>query len=321
MGMKETDVSKEKNIDDVQRIMIIMIAALAPSFMMGTYIFGVDVPILAGVCAASAVAFEFLYEKLLHKDITIFDYSAIVTGMIFAFSLPANFPLWMAVIGIFIAIVPVKLLLGRTAGIKVNPALTARIAVSFIFVKQMTSWPLMDFVKTSGDEIDDQIGATALDLLADGGDLPGLVRLFIGFTGGPCGAVSVIAVLIGGAYLIWKKVISPVIPICTLGAMFAFAFIYYSVNGGPESPVHMALFHILAEGAVFSAFFCATDSATSPSGLKAKALFAVAVGVITMLLRLFGPYQGALSIAIVAMNLAAPFLDKLEAADQENTEQ
>lgn len=232
--MKEIDVSKEKNIDDVQRIMIIMIAALAPSFMMGTYIFGVDVPILAGVCAASAVAFEFLYEKLLHKDITIFDYSAIVTGMIFAFSLPANFPLWMAVVGVFIAIVPVKLLLGRTAGIKVNPALTARIAVSFIFVKQMTSWPLMDFVKTSGDEIDDQIGATALDLLADGGDLPGLVRLFIGFTGGPCGAVSVIAVLIGGAYLIWKKVISPVIPICTLGAMFAFAFIYYSVNGGPE---------------------------------------------------------------------------------------
>lgn len=171
----------------VQRTMLMMLAALAPSFMMGTYIFGVEVPLLVGASVFSAVFFEWAYEKIFKSENTISDYSAMVTGAVLSFSLPANFPLWMAVIGTFIAIVVVKQLFGGYGRNKVNPAITAKIALSLMFAKEITAWPLNDFVRTAEDSAENVSGVTPMELLAEGGDLPGLARLFMGFVSGPCG--------------------------------------------------------------------------------------------------------------------------------------
>ena len=311
-------------IMDKQRAMLLVLAAMIPSFMMGTYIFGVEVPILTIVCAGSAMFFEWAYEKLTKKPSTVDDFSAIVTGAILAFSLPSTFPLWMAVIGTFIAIVIVKQLggeLGRHVaggrnnarnGAKniINPAVTARIALQLLFTEQITTWPLNDFVRTADDSPEAATGSTPLDLLAEGRDLPGLPRLFMGFISGPCGQVCAAAILIGGAFLIWKKVISPVIPLSVIGAVFVFSFVYYSIQGDAGDGVYMALFHILAGGVLFGAVFCATDPVTSPKSTGARVVYGIGIGLITMLMRLWGPFPEGISAGIVLMNVAAPFLDR-----------
>ena len=306
----DTGVNK-KSPDSVQHAMLMVLAAMAPCFMMSTYIFGVEVPLLMGVCVFSAVLFEWAYEKIMKKPNTIFDYSAMVTGAIIAFGLPSIFPLWMAVIGTFIAIVIVKQLPGGFGKNKVNPALMAHIALTFLFSKQITTWPLNDFVKTAEDSAEQMTGLAPLEILAEDGDLPGLARLFMGFISGPCGEVSAAAVLIGGVYLIWKKVISPVIPISILGTVFLFALVFYGAKQGMADGFYMACFHLFAGGVMFSAFFCATDRVTSPGKLKPQIIYGICIGLITMIVRTSGLYPEGISLAIVLMNLAAPYLDRI----------
>ena len=144
-----TEAPHIKTDMDTQKTMLMVLAALTPSFMMGVYIFGADVAVLTGVCVGSAVFFEWAYEKLMKKESTIYDFSAMVTGAILAFNLPAEFPLWMAVIGTFVAIVIVKQLYGGLGKNIANPAIVARIVLLLSFTKQMTTWPLNDFVKTA----------------------------------------------------------------------------------------------------------------------------------------------------------------------------
>lgn len=303
---------------DTRKTMMMVLAALLPCLVMGTYVFGINVLILTAVCVISAVFFEWGYEKLLHKESTINDLSAVVTGAILAFNLPASFPLWMAVIGTFVAIVIVKQLYGGLGKNIANPAIVGRIVLLLSFTNEMTTWPLTKLVEvskeTAAEGVDALTGPTPLGVLADGGELPDILRMFLGFTGGSAGEVSAVAILIGGAFLIWKRVISPVIPGFFIATMFIFAFIYYAATGGGpggESALHMALFHIFAGGAMFGAFFCATDYVSSPIMTRARVVYAIGCGVITMVIRLWAGYPEGVSFAILFMNVMSPLLDRV----------
>ena len=304
-----------KAATDTRRIMLYVLIALLPPVLMGTYVFGIGAIMLTAVCALSAVFFEWAYEKLMKKDVTVGDLSAAVTGVILACNLPSNFPVWMALIGVFTAIVIVKQLFGGLGKNIANPAIVGRIVLLLSFTSEMTTWPVTRLVDVSDESggIDALTGATPLAKLADGQELPELSRMFIGFTGGTIGEVSAIAILIGGLFLIWKKVIQPVIPCVFIGMVFATAFIYYSIVPGPDSALQMALFHIFAGGLMFGAFFCATDYVTSPILTRGKVIFAIGCGLVTMVIRLFGSYPEGVSFAILFMNVLTPLIDDFAA--------
>ena len=283
---------------DTQKTMMWVLIALIPSFIASVFYFGVGAVILTAVCAGCSALFEYGYERLLGKKVTVKDLSACVTGVILAMNLPANLPVWMAVIGCFVAIVIVKQLYGGLGRNFANPAIVGRIVLLLSFTSYMTTWP----VTRLNQAADAVTGATPLGLLADGAlaEAPSLANMFVGNIGGAMGETCTIAVLIGLVILIVKKIISPIIPVCYMGTVFVFAFIYYSFAGGDYSAIHMALFHLLAGGVVFGATFCATDYVTSPIMRNA---------LVTMIIRLFCAYPEGASFAILFMNVMAPLLD------------
>ena len=276
---------------DTQKTMMWVLIALIPSFIASVFYFGLGAVILTAVC------------------VTVKDLSACVTGVILAMNLPANLPVWMAVIGCFTAIVIVKQLYGGLGRNFANPAIVGRIVLLLSFTSYMTTWPVTRLNQTA----DALTGATPLGLLADGAlaEAPSLKDMLIGNIGGAMGETCTIAVLIGLVILIAKKIISPIIPVCYMGTVFVFAFIYYSVVGGDYSALHMALFHLLAGGVVFGATFCATDYVTSPIMKYAKVAFGIGCGLVTMIIRLFCAYPEGASFAILFMNVLAPLLDML----------
>ena len=292
---------------DTQKTMMWVLIALIPSFIASVFYFGLGAVILTAVCAVSSALFEWGYERLLGKKVTVKDLSACVTGVILAMNLPANLPVWMAVIGCFTAIVIVKQLYGGLGRNFANPAIVGRIVLLLSFTSYMTTWPVTRLNQTA----DALTGATPLGLLADGAlaEAPSLKDMLIGNIGGAMGETCTIAVLIGLVILIAKKIISPIIPVCYMGTVFVFAFIYYSVVGGDYSALHMALFHLLAGGVVFGATFCATDYVTSPIMKYAKVAFGIGCGLVTMIIRLFCAYPEGASFAILFMNVLAPLLD------------
>lgn len=292
---------------DTTRTMMNVLIALVPALIVSNIVFGLRVLALTIVCVASCVFFEWAYEKLMKKTVTVGDLSACVTGAILAFNLPAGFPFWMAVIGCFVAIVVVKMLYGGIGRNFANPAIVGRIVLLLSFTTQMTTWPVTRMAAT-----DATTGATPLALLSEGTkNLPSLKDLFLGLTGGAMGEVSAVAILIGGIYLIVKRIISPVIPATFIGTVFVIALIYYGVKGGDYSALHMALYHVLAGGVMLGAFFCATDYVTSPIMTSAKIIFGFGCGAVTMIIRLMCGYPEGVSFAILFMNILAPLLDKM----------
>ena len=294
---------------EMQKNMVIMMAALTPSLMMGVYIFGVSMLVLTLVCAAACEAFAWACDAVMKRKNTADDFTAAVTGVILAFSLPARFPLWTAVLGCFVAIVMFREAL-RGFGEKVAcPAMGARVFLTLMFTKEITEFPLNDFVKTPGDEPGALTGKTPLGLLMYGKELPGLLRMFIGFVSGPCGAVSVAAVLIGGLYLIWKKVIRPEVPAGVIITMFMIMAAYYAVSGTPKDVpdsasgiFSMAVFHIFAGGLMFAAFFCA-GLYGELLGTRRKALiYACGVGAVTAGFRLLSPFEDGAAFAVLIMD-------------------
>ncbi|MGX8684303.1 MAG: RnfABCDGE type electron transport complex subunit D, partial [Lachnospiraceae bacterium] len=228
-------------------------------------------------------------------------------GVILAMNLPANLPVWMAVIGCFVAIVIVKQLYGGLGRNFANPAIVGRIVLLLSFTSYMTTWPVTRLNQTA----DALTGATPLGLLADGAlaEAPSLKDMFLGNIGGAMGETCTIAILIGLVILIAKKIISPIIPCFYIGTVFVFSLIYYSVTGGDYSALHMALFHTLAGGVVFGATFCATDYVTSPIMKYAKVAYGIGCGLVTMIIRLFCAYPEGASFAILFMNVMTPLLD------------
>ncbi len=293
---------------DTAKTMIYVIAALVPSLAVSVYVFGIRALILTAVCIIASVGFEYLYNMLAHKRQTIQDYSAALTGMLIAFNVPSSLPYWMAVVGCFVAIVIVKQLYGGLGRNIANPAIVGRIVLFISFATQMTTWPL-PVTKMGGDAV---TGPTPLGVLKEGSGntLPSNMELFLGFVGGSLGEVSALALLIGGLFLIWKKIISPATPVAFIGTVFVIALLYYGIKGDANA-LHMAVFHILAGGVMLGAFFMATDYVTTPIMPVGKIIFGVGCGLITMVIRLWGAYPEGVSFSILIMNILTPLIDNI----------
>jgi len=293
---------------DTSKTMAMVIIALVPSFLVSIYVFGMRVILLTLVCVAASVGFEWLYNKMMHKRQTVGDLSAAVTGVLIAFNVPSSFPLWMAIIGCFVAIVIVKQLYGGVGRNVVNPAITARIVLFISFATEMTTWPVPRM-----STIDAATSATPLGILKEGAgaDLPSNMEMFLGFIGGSMGEVSALALLVGGLFLIWKKIISPIIPACFIGTVFVIALLYYGITGSDLGALNMAVFHVCAGGVMLGAFFMATDYVTSPIMPLGKVIMGVGCGILTMVIRLWGAYPEGVSFSILLMNIMTPLIDQL----------
>lgn len=281
-------------------IMLKVIIALVPALAASIIIFGVRALILAAVCIVSSVLFEYLYRKLLKLPNTIADYSAAVTGLILAMNLPVTIPLWMAVIGCFVAIVVVKQLFGGIGCNFANPALVGRIVLFISFATQMSNFVIPQI--TNG-KIELVSGATPLALMASGETekLPSLLHMFLGVRGGSMGEVCALALIIGGIFLIVTKVITATTPLIYIGTVALFAWIF-----GADP-----LYHVLSGGLLLCAFFMATDYTTSPMTEKGKAIFAFGCGFITIAIRVFGSYPEGASFALLIMNILTPHINSL----------
>ena len=288
---------------DTTKIMLMVLIGLAPSFLVSIYVFGMRVIALTAVCIAASMFFEWAWNKLMHKTQTVGDLSAAVTGTLIAFNVPSGLPYWIAIVGCFVAIIVVKQLYGGMGKNIVNPAITARIVLFISFATEMTTWPLPRMAADATST------ATPLGILAEGGaELPSNMQMFLGFIGGSMGEVSAIALLIGGLFLIWKKIISPIIPCCFIGTVFVFALIYYAATGNGDA-LQMAIFHVLAGGVMLGAFFMATDYVTSPLLPMGKVIFGIGCGLLTMIIILWGQYPEGVSFSILIMNCLTPLIE------------
>lgn len=290
--------------DGTRSIMLDVIIAMIPALIAGCWMFGFRALLVTMISVAACVLFEFLYCRIMKKDSPVGDLSAVVTGMLLAFTLPPTAPWWIPVVGAFFAIVIVKQLFGGIGKNLVNPAITARIILFISFATEMTTWPAPKYVADATST------ATPLGVLAEGSiaDLPSNMQMFLGNIGGSFGEVSAVALLVGGLFLIWKKIISPIIPCCFIGTVFAFALIYYAVTGQGD-PLQMAIFHVLAGGVMLGAFFMATDYVTSPLLAKGKVVFGIGCGLMTMVIRLWGQYPEGVSFSILLMNCLTPLIN------------
>ena len=285
---------------NTQAIMRDVIIALMPAFVCSMVVFGLRSLLLVAVCVVSCVVFEYLSRLVMKRENSISDLSAVVTGILLAFNLPVTFPIWMAVIGSFFAIVVAKQLFGGLGQNFVNPAIAGRVFLLISFATPMTNW-LLPQKQDQGIAL--VAGATPLAHLARGEmeALPALSDMLLGMRGGCLGETAALALLVGAAYLFWRGVIRPAIPAAFLGTMFVLALLM------GQNP----FYHLLSGGAILGAFFMATDYATSPSTFKGKLIFGFGCGLITMVIRVYGSYPEGVSFAILFMNILVPHINSL----------
>ena len=279
-----------------QDIMFTVLVGLFPALLAAVWYFGMRALIVTLVSVIACIAFEWLFNMVVKKDQTVKDLSAMVTGVILAFNLPSTIPLWMVVVGAFIAIVVVKCLFGGIGTNFANPAATARIFMLVSFATPMTTW-------TAPRGVDASATATPLSLIASGetDKLPSLMQMFIGQRGGSMGETCAIAIILGGAFLLYKGIISWHIPASMLASVFVFALLF------GENP----LYAILSGGVMIGAFFMATDYSTSPVTDTGKIVFGIGIGFLTMVIRSFCSYPEGCSFAILLMNILVPHIDSL----------
>ena len=285
--------------DSTQKIMQRVCLALVPTLIASIIIFGINALILTVVTVAACVLFEYGYCKMVGREVPIGDFSAVVTGMLLAFNLPATLPWWMAVVGAFIAIVIVKQLFGGMGYNFANPAIVARIALAVGFASRMANYP------KPVNGIDALASATPL-AVADQVGSSGYLTLLLGTHGGVLGETCAITILVGGLYLIATKVISPMIPVTYLATVAVL-----SVCFGMDP-----IYQMLSGGLMLGAFFMATDYVTSPTTEKGKLIFGIGLGLITMMIRHFGTMNEGVSFAILLMNLLVPYIDVLTRQDK-----
>lgn len=286
----------DENYTKTSTIMLNVIIALMPALIVGCVYFGLRSLLLTAVCVASCVLFEFLARKLMKRENTISDLSAVVTGIILAMNLPPTLPLWMAVIGSFFAIVVVKQLFGGIGQNFANPAITGRIVLMVSFPAAMTHWT----APFTHEVLDGVSGATPLPLAGTDKALSYL-DLFLGKSGGCLGETCALALLIGGLYLAARRIISLAAPLSFIGSLFILTWI----SGG--DPVYQ----ILAGGVFLGAFFMATDYATTPISTKGKIIFGLGCGIFTFVIRKFGSYPEGVSFSILLMNVLTPYIEQL----------
>lgn len=277
------------------RIMLDVIISLIPALIAGTIIFGMKALLVVLICIAACLASEYVFNLIVKKEQTISDLSAVVTGLLLGLNLPVNLPVWQAIVGSVFAIIVVKCIFGGIGCNVVNPAITARVfmLIAFGAMAMPTS-----FV------VDTLSSPTPLEVIA-GGNTPNFVDLIIGKIGGSIGETSVIALVLGGAYLLIRKVITWHIPVAFIGSAFAFSFLFDGFD------FMLSLAWILSGGLFLGAIFMATDYVTSPSTALGKIIFGVGAGFITVVIRLYGAYPEGVSLAILLMNIINPYIDSL----------
>ena len=285
-----------------------VLIALIPAFLVSIYFFGVDALLVTATAVASCLLFEFLIQKyLLKKAPTLSDGTAILTGVLLAFNLPANIPLWIVVIGALFAIGIGKMAFGGLGNNIFNPALAGRIFLLISFPQQMTSWPKP---APWGASVDAITGPTTLDILKRGNieEIANIdvINTLIGNSGGSFGEVGAIALIIGFVYLLWRKIITWHIPVSFIVSAGLFAGILWLCDI-TVNPVY----HLLAGGLMLGAVFMATDMVTSPITKTGQIIFGVGCGLLTILFRCFGPMPEGVSFAILIMNALTPLINKM----------
>ena len=281
-----------------QNIMLDVIIGLAPAMLASIVYFGVKAAAVILTCVASCVLSEFLCRKVMKRPQTVGDLSCVVTGVLLALNLPATIHPLIAVFGSVVAIVVVKQMFGGIGQNFVNPALTARIILMNSFPARMTHWVApFDYAATA----DSITTATPLGILKEGGgELPSYLDLFLGKTGGCLGETCALAILIGGIYLIARRVISPVIPVTYLAAAAVFSLLF------GRDPI----FDLLSGGLMLGAFFMATDYTTSPLYFWGRVVFAIGCGALTLVIREFGSLPEGVSYSILLMNILTPLIER-----------
>lgn len=284
-----------KSSASTQKIMLHVIIALLPAVAAGTVIFGIKALLLVVLCATFCVIAEFIFNVITKKEQTISDLSAVVTGVILGLNLPVTLPVYMVAIGSFVAIVVVKQFFGGIGQNFANPAITARIVLMVSFASRMTNWVAPFWYKEGADAV-----ASATPLVADPNTYS-YMDLFLGLRSGCLGETCVLALLVGGLYLICLKIINPVTPVVYIGTVALLSFIV-----GND-----VLVSVMSGGLMLGAFFMATDYATTPITTKGKLIFAIGCGVITFIIRQYSTYPEGVSFAILIMNILTPQIDKI----------
>jgi electron transport complex protein RnfD len=301
----------------ISRIMWDVIFAMLPAFAFSVYVFGLGALMVTLIAVLSAVFFEYMITKyLLKREPDIMDGSAIVTGMLLAFNVPTNLPWWLVVIGSFVAIGIGKMSFGGLGNNPFNPALVGRVFLLISFPVQMTTWPVPFESRMSITDV--VTGATPLGFIKDGlkngeslislmQEVPRHIDFFLGTQPGSMGEISGLLLMIGFLYMVIRKVITWHIPVIVIGSMFIFSGFLWL--GNPDRYVD-PLFQILTGGAMLGAIFMATDYVTSPMTIRGIVIYSVGIGVITILIRVFGAYPEGISFAILIMNAFVPLLNK-----------
>ncbi|MDL2262172.1 RnfABCDGE type electron transport complex subunit D [Bacteroidales bacterium OttesenSCG-928-I21] len=301
----------------VRKIMFGVVLAMVPALLVSIYYFGLDAIRINLIAIAACLFFEWFFQKIFIKGkSTIGDGSAIVTGMLLAFNLPSNLPWWIIVIGALVAIGIGKMSFGGLGNNPFNPALVGRVFLLISFPVQMTSWPkinVLNFAIT-----DAETGATPLAIIKEGikngenfsdiinGMPTSYVDMFMGQMGGSLGEISALALIIGGIYMLFRKIITWHIPVSILGTVAIFTGILHGID-----PTKYAdpLFHILTGGMLLGAIFMATDMVTSPMTTKGMIIYGIGIGIITILIRVWGAYPEGMSFAILIMNALVPLIN------------
>lgn len=299
--------------DSTQKIMYRVVYAMIPALVWSVFVFGLDALRVTIIAIASCLAFEYLIQKYLLKiKPTVTDGSALITGILIAFNVPSNLPWWIIIIGSVAAIGIGKLSFGGIGGNIFNPALVGRVFLLISFPVQMTSWPVNN---RSG--IDAVTSATPLNIIKESisngtpiseiyGNLPSATDMLFGNIGGSLGEISAILLILGGIYMLWKKVITWHIPVSIIGTVAVIAAIFWMI----DSEIYInPVYHILTGGLMLGAIFMATDMVSSPMTPKAQIIYGIGIGVITLSIRMFGAYPEGISFAILIMNAVTPLLN------------
>lgn len=285
--------------NETPRIMLDVIIALFPAALAGTLIFGIKALLVIATCVLSSVIAEFVFNLIVKKEQTVFDLSAVVTGLILALNLRADAPVWQCIIGSVFAIIVVKCLFGGLGCNFANPAIAGRIFLLICFTGTIGGGAL-PLISSAPELVS---GATPLEVISKGGELPSLMDMFLGFKGGAIGEVSIAAILIGFIYLVARKVIHFETPLVFVATVFVLALIV-------DNSLISAVYQVLAGGLVFGAVFMATDYVTTPITRSGKMVFAFGCGLITFLIRYFGNYPEGVSFSILLMNILSPYIEK-----------
>jgi len=302
--------------ETTRKLMLGVVLALMPSLFTSVFYFGMGAVIVTATSVSACIVFEYLIQRfILKKPVSITDGSALVTGLLLAFNLPSNIPVFVIILGSLVAIGIAKMTFGGLGNNPFNPALVGRVFMLISFPVQMTSWPVPAGI--SSGYTDAITGATPLAVIKEGitnGEslsqlmekVPTTIQMLIGKMGGSIGEVAALALMIGFAYLLYRKIITWHIPVSVIGSVAVFTSILWLVN--PESNAD-PVFHLLSGGLMLGAIFMATDYVTSPMNPKAMIIYGCGIGVLTVIIRVWGAYPEGVSFAILIMNAFVPLMN------------